>query len=63
MRPLLNGEEVMALLGTGPGPRVGEVLRFLLDEQIEGRITTREQAEGAVRERFGEGRRGPGDLL
>ena len=53
MKPLLNGDEVMALLGIQPGPRVGEVLRFLLDEQIEGRITTREQAEAAVRERFG----------
>jgi poly(A) polymerase len=53
MKPLLNGDEVMALLGIEPGPRVGEVLRFLLDEQIEGRITAREQAEAAARERFG----------
>jgi poly(A) polymerase len=52
MRPLLRGEEVMALLGVGPGPRIGEVHRFLLNEQIEGRIRTREEAEAAVRERF-----------
>jgi poly(A) polymerase len=55
MKPLLNGQEVMALLGMGPGPKVGEVLQFLLGQQIEGRITTREQAEQAVRRRFGEG--------
>jgi len=52
MKPLLSGDEVMELLGIGPGPRVGEVLAFLLDEQIEGRIQTREQALGAVRENF-----------
>ncbi len=53
MRPLLSGDEVMALLGLEPGPRVGAVMEFLLDEQIEGRVTTREQAEAAVREKFG----------
>jgi poly(A) polymerase len=52
MKPLLSGDEVMELLGIGPGPRVGEVLGFLLDEQIEGRIQTREQAGTAVRENF-----------
>jgi poly(A) polymerase len=56
MKPLLTGDEVMAMLGLEPGPRVGEVLDFLLDEQIEDRITTREEAEAAVRERFGGGR-------
>lgn len=53
MKPLLNGNEVMSLLGIDPGPRVGEVLRYLLDEQIEGTITTKEQAEATVRRQFG----------
>ena len=52
MKPLLSGEEVMALLKIGPGPRVGEVHRFLLSEQIEGRITTAEEARKAVLKRF-----------
>jgi len=52
MRPLLNGDEVMELLGIGPGPGVGEVLDFLLEEQLEGRIETREEAVEAVRGRF-----------
>ena len=53
MRPLLNGNEVMSLLDLPPGPEVGEVLRFLLDQQIEGKIGTREEAESAVRREFG----------
>jgi poly(A) polymerase len=52
MRPLLNGDELMALLGLTPGPRVGEALDFLVEEQLEGRITTKEQAAEAVRGRF-----------
>jgi poly(A) polymerase len=54
MRPLLDGNAVMDLLGLEPGPRVGEVLDFLLDQQIEGSISTREEAVAAVRQRFGE---------
>jgi len=53
MKPLLDGHEVMALLGIGPGPRVGEVLGFLLDHQIDGNITTREEAIALVRHQFG----------
>jgi len=53
MKPLLNGDEVMSLLGLQPGPKVGEVLRFLLDQQIEGKISTKEQAEQAVQKEFG----------
>jgi poly(A) polymerase len=55
MKPLLSGDEVMELLGLEPGPRVGEILDFLLEEQIEGRIATREEAEAAVRDKFGSG--------
>ena len=53
MKPLLDGQEVMALLGLEPGPRVGEALQFLLDQQIEGKVTTRQEAEEAVRVWFG----------
>jgi len=52
MQPLLDGNDVMGLLDLAPGPRIGEVLDYLLDEQIEGRITTREQAIAAVKARF-----------
>ncbi len=43
-RPLLSGEEVMALLGLKPGPEVGEALRALLEAQAEGSVRTREEA-------------------
>ena len=52
MKPLLDGREIMQLLGIEPGPRVGEVLAFLLDQQIEGNIGTREQAVAVVKEHF-----------
>jgi poly(A) polymerase len=35
MRPPLDGREVMEHLGLGPGPAVGEALRYLLEERIE----------------------------
>jgi len=52
MRPLLSGEEIMALLGIGPGPLVGKIQRLLLAEQIEGNLDSKSRAEALVRERF-----------
>ncbi|GGN00606.1 HDIG domain-containing protein [Thermus composti] len=43
-RPLLSGEEVMALLGLPPGPEVGKALKALLLAQAEGRVRTEEEA-------------------
>ncbi len=43
-RPLLSGEEVMALLGLKPGPLVGEALKALLEAQAEGSVKTQEEA-------------------
>ena len=54
MRPLLNGEEIMVLLGIAPGPRVGEVIRHLMDRQVEGDIATKEEATREVLARFGD---------
>ncbi len=54
MKPLLSGDEVMELLGIGPGPRVGEALQFLLDQQIDGNIVTRDEAVAAVLAQFEE---------
>ena len=41
--PLATGRDVMAL-GVAPGPRIGELLRALEEEQLEGNLTTREEA-------------------
>jgi len=43
-RPLLSGEEVMALLGLREGPEVGRALKALLEAQAEGRVGTKEEA-------------------
>jgi poly(A) polymerase len=35
IRPDLDGNQIMALLGIGPGPLVGEAYRFLLEQRME----------------------------
>jgi len=45
---LLTGNDLMAL-GFTPGKIMGEILRALEDGQLEGMITTREEAENFVR--------------
>ena len=38
IRAPITGEEVMEILGIGPGPRVGDVLHLLMDQVIEGQL-------------------------
>jgi tRNA nucleotidyltransferase/poly(A) polymerase len=49
IQPLLNGDEIAALAGIEPGPRVGALKRALLGEELEGRVMTREKAEDFIR--------------
>ncbi len=49
---LLGGDDLIAM-GFAPGPRLGEVLRALETAQLEGEVTTRDDAQAWVRERFG----------
>lgn len=49
IRPLLTGDEIAAIAGVSPGPRIGVLKRALLEAQLERRITTREEAEQFVR--------------
>jgi len=35
MRPDLDGEQIMEILGIGPSKTVGQAYRFLLDQRIE----------------------------
>ncbi len=44
---LLNGDDLIAF-GYKPGKIIGKILRTLENEQLEGRIATREQAEKFV---------------
>lgn len=54
--PMLNGTEIMAILGVKPGPIVGEVGKFLLeledDMAAEGRVMTHDYAIAATEIRF-----------
>jgi hypothetical protein len=55
----LDGAAIMRLLGIGPGPRVGEVKRALLELVTdEPSRNTPEQLERVVRERWGTPDRG-----
>jgi len=49
--PFITGHDVMAL-GYSPGPRVGQVLNFIRQRQVEGEIKNREEALRILRERF-----------
>jgi tRNA nucleotidyltransferase (CCA-adding enzyme) len=47
-RPILLGRHVLAL-GLAPGPRVGEVLKAVYEQQLDGTVTTLEEAVAAAR--------------
>jgi poly(A) polymerase len=49
--PLLTGKDLLAL-GHAPGPEMGRILRWVQDEQLEGRLESRESAVQRVREVF-----------
>jgi tRNA nucleotidyltransferase/poly(A) polymerase len=48
--PLVTGHDVMAL-GHPSGPRVGQILHFIRQKQVEGEIKTREEALRMLREK------------
>jgi poly(A) polymerase len=44
-KQLLTGEEIMNLLGIGPGEQVGKILKELQDAQVKGEVTTKKEAK------------------
>ena len=50
--PLLLGRDVLAL-GVAPGPRVGEVLRAVYERQLDGAVTTVDEARAEARRLLG----------
>lgn len=50
IRPELDGEEIMELLGISPSPAVGKAYRFLLDLRMEEGEVGRDAAEQRLRE-------------
>ena len=51
VRPLLTGDEIAAITGEAPGPRLGEKKRALVEAQVAGEVRSREEAEAFVRGR------------
>jgi tRNA nucleotidyltransferase/poly(A) polymerase len=47
--PLLNGGEIMKLLKIEPGPKVGEIIAALREEQLTGKIKTKAEAKKFVK--------------
>ncbi|WP_062209750.1 CCA tRNA nucleotidyltransferase [Streptomyces sp. NBRC 109706] len=50
IRPDLNGNDVMEILGIGPGPEVGRAYRFLLEMRLERGPLEREEAVSALKD-------------
>jgi tRNA nucleotidyltransferase (CCA-adding enzyme) len=46
--PLLLGRHLLAM-GVTPGPRMGEILKAVYEQQLDGAVTTLEDAEAAAR--------------
>jgi tRNA nucleotidyltransferase (CCA-adding enzyme) len=47
--PLVKGRHLLAM-GLAPGPRIGEILRQVYEQQLDGTITTLEEGLAAARE-------------
>lgn len=61
-KPFMNGEDLLRM-GFVPGPRLGEVLQLIYDDQLEGRIQSINQARSlAERHLRGTSKRGEGPL-
>ena len=51
MRALLGGDEIARLRGIEPGQELGRIKRALLEAQLRGEVTTRDEAEAYVSSR------------
>jgi putative nucleotidyltransferase with HDIG domain len=47
-RPLIDGDEIMAVAGIAPGPRVKALRERLMDAQADGRVSTEEEARAWI---------------
>ncbi len=58
--PLLKGRDLLEL-GLGPGPRMGEVLREVYEKQLDGSVTTVEEARAEAARHIADAVSGPGE--
>jgi hypothetical protein len=47
---LIDGHDIMDILGVGPGPLVGELLTAVREAQASGELNTKEEAIALVRQ-------------
>jgi len=47
--PILNGGEIMKILKIKPGPKVGEIITALREEQLQGKVKTQKEAERFIK--------------
>ena len=50
---IIDGRDIMRVLGIPPGPKVGEILEHIILEQVEGKIKNREEALNFLAENKG----------
>jgi hypothetical protein len=50
--PLLRGRDLLAL-GVPPGPRVGQILRAVYERQLDGAVTTLDEALAEAKQLLG----------
>ena len=51
-KPLVTGDD-LTNLGFTPGPHYKDILRYIEDEQLEGRIESRAEAVNIIKKKFG----------
>lgn len=51
--PLLSGDDVIEWLALQPGPKIAEILQYTREEQLQGRLQSKEQAKQAVLNTYG----------
>jgi poly(A) polymerase len=50
LRPDLDGNQIMELLGIGPGPQVGRAYKYLMERRLDDGPMTQEQAAAVLRD-------------
>ena len=53
--PLIDGHDLMTAFGLEPGPLIGELLEAVREAQVEGEVSSREEALALARERLRRG--------
>lgn len=50
VKPILNGYEIMKIIGIAPGKRIGDILELLREAELSGSVKTKSQAKKFIME-------------